>query len=161
MIDQILIDLKEGVKKGITYSKESLTRAEGQFESLQVTDIEKSDFLAQFLANDQVKNEAIKVVQNEILPRFKTLQDYIFGEYQNHLRKGPGLVAMNNLQGTEFYQGCLQSYTSLDNVDPADLHQVNTLGQKSSICPKIHNWKISLFTKFTISKSHFSQKSQF
>ena len=125
MIDQILIDLKEGVKKGITYSKESLTRAEGQFESLQVTDIEKSDFLAQFLANDQVKNEAIKVVQNEILPRFKTLQDYIFGEYQNHLRNGPGLVAMNNLQGTEFYQGCLQSYTSLDNVDPADLHQVN------------------------------------
>ena len=127
VLDQILADLKEGVEVGITYSKESLSRAEAQFEALQVSDIEKSDFLKQFLTNDKVKDEAKNVVQNEILPRFKVLQNYIFGEYQNHLRKGPGLVAMNNLKGAEFYQGCLQSYTSLDNVDPADLHQVNIL----------------------------------
>ena len=36
-----------------------------------------------------------------------------------------------------------------------------TLGQKSSIYPKIHILKISFFTKFTISKSHFSQNSHF
>ena len=35
--------------------------------------------------------------------------------------------------------------------------EVSTLGQKSSIFPKIHILKISLFTKFTFSKSHFSQ----
>ena len=124
VIDQTLEDLKEGVSLGITYANESLTRAQAQFESLQVSEIEESQFLKQFLKNDKVKDEAKKIVQDEILPRFKTLQNYIFdGEYQNHLRKGPGVVAMNNLQGNEFYKGCLHSYTSLDNLDPADLYQ--------------------------------------
>ena len=102
MIDQTLEDLKEGVSLGITYANESLTRAQAQFESLQVSEIEESQFLKQFLKNDKVKDEAKKIVQDEILPRFKTLQNYIFdGEYQNHLRKGPGVVAMNDLQGNE------------------------------------------------------------
>ena len=35
----------------------------------------------------------------------------------------------------------------------------STLGQKSSFHPKIHILKISLFTKFTFSKSHLSQNS--
>ena len=123
VIDQTLEDLKEGVRLGITYANESLIRAKAQFESLQVSDIEESQFLTQFLKNDKVKDEAKQIVQNDILPRFKLLQDYIYGEYQNHLRKGPGVVAMNNLQGSDFYKGCLHSYTSLDNLDPADLYQ--------------------------------------
>ena len=36
-----------------------------------------------------------------------------------------------------------------------------TLGQKSSIKPKIHTLKMPLFTKFTISKSYYSQNSLF
>jgi len=35
------------------------------------------------------------------------------------------------------------------------------MGQKSSIYPKIHNFKISFFTKFTFSKAHFWQNSHF
>ena len=38
---------------------------------------------------------------------------------------------------------------------------IHTLGQKSSIYPKIHILKTSFFTKFTFSKSHYSQNSQF
>ena len=34
------------------------------------------------------------------------------------------------------------------------------MGQKSSIYPKIHIFKITFFTKFTILKSNFSQNSQ-
>ena len=36
----------------------------------------------------------------------------------------------------------------------------HTLGQKSSIYPKIHIFKASFFTKFTFSKPYFSQNSQ-
>ena len=36
-----------------------------------------------------------------------------------------------------------------------------TLGQKSSIHPKIHILKVAFLTKFTISKPHFSQNSHF
>ena len=36
-----------------------------------------------------------------------------------------------------------------------------TLGQKSTIYPKIHVLKLWFFTKFTIPKSHFWQNSQF
>ena len=36
-----------------------------------------------------------------------------------------------------------------------------TLRQKSTIYPKIHIVKFSLFTKFTFSKSHYSQNSHF
>ena len=61
VIDQTLEDLKEGVSLGITYANESLTRAQAQFESLQVSDIEESQFLKQFLKNDKVKYEAKKL----------------------------------------------------------------------------------------------------
>ena len=37
----------------------------------------------------------------------------------------------------------------------------HTLGQKSTIHPKIHILRISFLTKFTILKSHFSQNSHF
>ena len=40
-------------------------------------------------------------------------------------------------------------------------HRLVTLGQNSSIHPKIHIFKISLFTKFTFSKSHFFTKFTF
>ena len=43
----------------------------------------------------------------------------------------------------------------------ASIHYRFTLWQKSSVYPKIHILKISLFTKFTISKPHFSQNSPF
>ena len=41
------------------------------------------------------------------------------------------------------------------------IQSISTLGQKFSICPKIDILKISYFTKFTFSKSHFLQNSQF
>ena len=44
--------------------------------------------MKQFNKNAAVKSEAESIVKNEILPKFKILQDYIYGEYQNHLRKG-------------------------------------------------------------------------
>ena len=79
--------------------------------------------MKQFNKNAAVKSEAESIVKNEILPKFKILQDYIYGEYQNHLRKGPGLVSLGNLKGTEFYQGCLKYSTTLENPEAEDLHK--------------------------------------
>ena len=49
----------------------------------------------------------------------------------------------------------------LESLYRKSLTILSTLGQKSSIYPKIHNLEITIFTKFTIWKSQFSQNSQF
>ena len=52
------------------------------------------------------------------------------------------------------------SYSKQNNIGDEKINQ-GTLGQKSSIYPKIHTLKISLFTKFTFSKSQFFTKFTF
>ena len=46
---------------------------------------------------------------DKVLPALKKLEDYVFGEYQNHLRSAPGAWAMEN--GDEFYQACIDYHT--------------------------------------------------
>ena len=73
--------------------------------------------------------------------------------------------AANNYARGHYTIGKEQIDVTVDKIramsDNCASLQVNTLGQKSLIYPKIHILKISFFTKFTISKSHFSQNSHF
>ena len=133
-IDEIQILLVEGAKKGITYANESIHKAEDQFKGLQVSKVEDSKFFKQFakikknVPNIQeddaarIQNEAKAVIMNDILPKFKALQDYIYGDYQRHLRKTPGISSLPN--GQQFYQRCIEYQTSLRGVSAQDIHKV-------------------------------------
>ena len=130
----IKIRLKEGVKKGITYANESVYPAFDQFEKLQVKNVEDSPFYTQFseirknmpdVTDGQVDHVQIRAkvtILNEILPEFKRLQEYIFGDYRKHLRAEPGISSLPN--GDEFYQKSIDYATSLRGVTAEEIHQI-------------------------------------
>ena len=126
--------LREGVRNKITYANESLYKAKAQFESLQVENVEDSKFYKQFgeirgnipdITDEEaeaVQDNARIIILEAILPAFKKLEDYVFGEYQDHLRPGPGVSYLPN--GQAFYQTCIDYHTSLRGVDANQIHQI-------------------------------------
>ena len=115
-LSQVEILLREGVKRGVTHGRDALERARVQWEGVWkgVGSAEESDFYKQFakirsnlpdVSEGEVKDlqdRAKAVIDNEILPAFEKLTKYIYGEYYQHLRKGPGVNSLPN--GDQFYQ---------------------------------------------------------
>ena len=96
--------------------------AKDKFERVQVENVIKSDFYYMFSKNNATKEEAKKVIQDQIIPAYKDLSNYIFKEYSKHLRPGPGLVSLFNLKGDQFYEACLEYYSG-SKIDPEELHK--------------------------------------
>ena len=119
--------MRVGVKEGITYAKESLVKAKAQLEKItNVTDVTHSEFYIPFKKvhkNTKTQKEgfdiqerAQKVISTKVIPAFKKLQDYIFGEYE--VRKTPGLM------NPGLYQSCIEYHTSLRGVNASSIHQI-------------------------------------
>ena len=85
------------------------------------------------------------ILKEQDFERKKAVQNYFLYQYPFVFKK---LIIEPRKYATQYSRSKLYS-------------QVPTLGQKSSIYPKIRILKISLFTKFTISGSHFTQNSHF
>ncbi len=77
---------------------------------------EDSVFFKNF-ANGPVKDEALDIIGNEVLPAFKDLHDYVFGYYSNHLRPGPGLESIKD-KGKDLYQSFVQYYCASKMIVP-------------------------------------------
>jgi len=129
MIDQIIILLKEGMKEGVTYAKESLGGVDLQFERLQVQ-VNASDFYIRFRdmpgslgrhVVDRLKTSAYKVVEEEVLPAFKRLQDFLRYEYSTAYRAEPGISSTPG--GADFYSSVLRWHIST-NQDHQQVHNV-------------------------------------
>jgi uncharacterized protein (DUF885 family) len=124
--------LEKGITEKITFAKESLDRSVGQYDRIQVENAEESEFFKQFSKNNLVRDKALEVIQNQIIPTFKKLQDFVHGEYSKHLRKSAGLVSLNNLKGDEFYQACLDFHATLKGVDARELHNFGLKSLRTS-----------------------------
>jgi uncharacterized protein (DUF885 family) len=124
--------LEKGIMEGITFAKESLDKSVRQYDHIQVDKAEESEFFIQFSKNNLVRDEALKVIRNQIIPSFKKLQDFIHGDYSKHLRKSAGLVSLNNLKGDEFYQACLDFHATLKGVDARELHNFGLKSLRTS-----------------------------
>ena len=94
-----------------------------QLKSVQTGSAENSKFFSQFIRNRAYRNDALKVIQNEVLPAFKEYQDFIATKYLKHVRKGPGVVSMGNLNGGKYYQACLEFSTTIKNINATELYE--------------------------------------
>ena len=94
-----------------------------QLRSVQPGSAENSKFFSQFIRNRAYRNDALKVIQNEVLPAFKEYQDFIATKYLKHVRKGPGVVSMGNLDGGKYYQACLEFSTTIKNINATELYE--------------------------------------
>lgn len=129
--DQLLTikeTLEIGIRENMTFALESMTRVKGQFDKLQVKNVEKSLFYHPFrnLKNTEpereIREKAIKLITEDVLPAFQDLSDFVQNVYMNHLRPEAGVWSMAN--GKEFYQKCLEYHTTLDDIDAEKVHQI-------------------------------------
>ena len=120
MISQIIDLLKQGMREGVTYPRESLNGVDDQFEKLQ-GDVEDSPFYVRFRdmpgslgrhVVSRIKTEAFNITENEILPAFRRLQEFIKFEYSSALRSPPGVSSIPD--GGEFYQATLRWHLGSD-----------------------------------------------
>ena len=129
MVGQVEELLREGVRQGVTYARESLTNVDQQFEALQVP-ANVSDFYVRFRdmpgslgrhVVGRMQGEAHRVVGEELLPALRRLQDYLKYEYSAALRGAPGVSSMQG--GKEFYTAVLKWHTSTD-MTPQEVHDI-------------------------------------
>ena len=112
--------LREGVVQGVTYARESLRGVDEQFEKLQVP-VNESDFYVRFRdmpgslgrhVVSRMKDESFALVEDQLLPALRKLQDYLKYEYSRAVRGEPGVLS--NQGGKEFYTAVLRWHTSTD-----------------------------------------------
>merc|ERR1711936_935810 len=129
MVNQVEALLREGVKQGVTYARESLRGVDAQFEKLQVG-ANVSDFYARFRdmpgslgrhVVGRMLSESYATVAEELLPAFRQLQDYIKYEYTSQVRGSPGVSSMQG--GRAFYEAVLQWHTSTE-MSPQEVHDM-------------------------------------
>merc|ERR1711963_650218 len=121
--------LREGVKQGVTYARESLGGVDAQFEKLQVG-ANNSDFYVRFRdmpgslgrhVVGRMQSESYATVAEELLPACRQLQDYIKYEYTSQVRGSPGISSMQG--GRAFYDAVLQWHTSTQ-MTPHEVHDM-------------------------------------
>jgi len=129
MVRQVEALLREGVKQGVTYARESLGGVDAQFEKLQVG-ANNSDFYVRFRdmpgslgrhVVGRMQSESYATVAEELLPAFRQLQDYIKYEYTSQVRGSPGVSSMQG--GRAFYDAVLQWHTSTQ-MTPQEVHDM-------------------------------------
>ncbi len=127
-VDQLIYLLKEGIKKGYTYPKESLTRVPKQFEALDTTP-EATDFYVPFKrlkgsssSVRSVQHEALEVIRDQVQPAFNKLKDFLFGVYSDNLRKIIGVSGLPD--GQKFYQAALEYHTTIKGITPEEVHNI-------------------------------------
>ena len=129
MVRQLEALLREGVKQGVTYARESLGGVDAQFEKLQVG-ANNSDFYVRFRdmpgslgrhVVGRMQSESYATVAEKLLPAFRQLQDYIKYEYTSQVRGSPGVSSMQG--GRAFYDAVLQWHTSTQ-MTPQEVHDM-------------------------------------
>lgn len=128
-IDQIITLLREGMKEGVTYAKESLSGVDQQLQQLQVP-ANTSDFYIRFRdmpgslgrhVVSRLQSSAYKEVEEELLPAFKRLQDFLQYDYSTKYRPQPGVSSIPG--GDHFYSAVLRWHISTDQT-PQQVHDI-------------------------------------
>jgi len=160
LLDQILELLRTGLQEGVVFAKESLQGVDEKFEKLQGP-VNESIFFSRFRdmsgslgrhVVDRIQTSAFNLTENEILPKFRVLQEFLRYEYSPKLRQTPGISSIPN--GEEFYKANLQFHLGSD-ISPAEIKQfgedeISRLieGCKTIISDLGHNMTFKEFANF-------------
>ena len=123
-LDQIQILCEKGIARKLTFHEASMSRVEKQFDNLlSVQNPEDTKFFVPFeSAAQDIQESAKSTIQNDVLPAFKKLRDFVLTDYKRHTRKWPGISSVPN--GEQRYQRYLEYHTTIEGITPEEVHNM-------------------------------------
>lgn len=129
-IDQIITNMKEGMKQGVTQPRILMEKLVPQIDAHVVDDVRNSDFYKpvlnmpeDFSDEDRVRLTAAyeAKIANTIIPAYQRISNFLGDEYIGAARETVGLYAQPN--GEAWYAYMVRLRTTTD-MSPDEIHQI-------------------------------------
>jgi uncharacterized protein (DUF885 family) len=142
-IDQVITNMKEGVKQGVTQPRILMEKLVPQIDAQFVGDVTSSDFYkpvtnmpGDFSDEDRARLTAAYVdkISNTIIPAYQRISNFLSDEYIDAARETVGLYAQPN--GAEWYAYLVRLRTTTD-MSPEEIHQIG-LNEVARIHEEMH-----------------------
>ncbi len=128
-IDNIIANMKEGIKNKITHPKYICQEILKQIDEINNLDSEKLPFFVSIKDNHFIEKESAKqleselkqILELEIKVAYEKLYNFLKDEYLPYSRTEAGYWSLEN--GDRIYQHLIKFHTSL-NLSPEEIHQI-------------------------------------
>jgi uncharacterized protein (DUF885 family) len=129
-IDQVITNMKEGVKQGVTQPRILMEKLVPQIDAHIVSDVTSSDFYkpvmnmpVDFSDEDRARLTAAYAdkISNTIIPAYRRISNFLSDEYIGAARETVGLYALPN--GDAWYAYMVRLRTTTD-MSPEQIHQI-------------------------------------
>ncbi len=130
-VDHQLVNIREGLKKGVSQPKVIFKGYESTYEDHLVSDIKESYFYSPFknlpetltgLQKDSVLTAAEEVIKNKVIPQYERIKIFFEEEYFPATRTSIGVSETPS--GQDYYQNRINFYTTSDKYTADDIHQI-------------------------------------
>lgn len=130
-VDQHFVNLREGLKKGVSQPKIIFKGYESTYNDHIVDDYQNSFFYSPFKnlpesldqsQKDSVLNAAKLAIESSVIPQFKRIKTFFETEYLPTTRTTLGVSETPN--GTAYYQDRINFYTTSTKYTAEDIHQI-------------------------------------
>lgn len=136
-IDNTISNMKKGIASGIVPPVFIMEQTLTQMENVMNTETEKSEFYSPMYNDNklsaeekiQVSDELKNIIEDNIIPGYRKLYDFVKNEYIPECRKDAGIWALPD--GKERYEKDIKDYTTLDytadEIHELGLSEVNRI----------------------------------
>ncbi len=130
-VDQHFVNLREGLKKGVSQPKIIFEGYESTYNDHIVNNIEESYFYSPFKnlpesilqsQKDSIITAAKGVIENKVIPEFKRIKTFFETEYLPKTRTAIGVSQTPN--GAAYYQNRINFYTTSTTYTADDIHNI-------------------------------------
>lgn len=130
-VDENLVLIREGIKKGISQPQVIFKGYESTYDVHIVNDVTKSAFYEPFTNlplslskadSDSIIAAAQIAIEKSVVPSFKKIKQFFEVEYIPNTRKGLGVSETPN--GRDFYQNRINYYTTTTEYTADDIHNI-------------------------------------
>lgn len=130
-VDQHFVNLREGLKKGVSQPRVIFEGYESTYNDHIVADYQDSFYYSPFknlpeglnaAQVDSVLTAAKEVIETKVTPQFKRIKKFFEEEYLTKTRTSLGIS--ETPRGKEFYQNRINFYTTSTAYTADDIHQI-------------------------------------
>ncbi|MDX1470758.1 MAG: DUF885 domain-containing protein, partial [Flavobacteriaceae bacterium] len=131
MVEQQLVNLREGLKQGVSQPLVIFEGYESTYNDHIVVDYQESYFFSPFKSlptditdqqKDSILDAAKDAIEQSVVPQFVLIKEFFEDEYYPQTRTAIGVSETPN--GDEYYQNRINFYTTSEQYTAEDIHQI-------------------------------------